>query len=162
MLYECNGEVRPVDLLADGRIRVGDREYAVNVQRLADGGWLLNLGGQQVRAYSAPYHGDFYVYLDGQTYTIRMAETPSSRRRAQAAAGDLTAQMPGQVMDVQVAEGDAVEAGQTLVILEAMKMELRVTAPAAGVVRRLLVQAGDVVERGQALVEITEAGVDTE
>jgi methylmalonyl-CoA carboxyltransferase 1.3S subunit len=55
-----------------------------------------------------------------------------------------------------VSEGDTVERGQTLVILEAMKMELRVTAPEAGRVKRLLVQMGDVVERGQALVEIGE------
>jgi biotin carboxyl carrier protein len=58
------------------------------------------------------------------------------------------------VREVLVAEGDTVQRGQTLVILEAMKMEIRVAAPGDGQVRRLLVRQGDVVERGQRLVEI--------
>jgi biotin carboxyl carrier protein len=61
--------------------------------------------------------------------------------------------MPGQVVDVLVAEGETVTRGQTLVILEAMKMEIRAAAPADGRVKRLLVGKGDVVERGQHLVE---------
>ncbi|MBK8035170.1 MAG: acetyl-CoA carboxylase biotin carboxyl carrier protein subunit [Chloroflexi bacterium] len=62
--------------------------------------------------------------------------------------------MPGQVRELLAAEGDAVERGQPILLLEAMKMEIRVTAPIAGTVKRLLVKAGDVVERGQRLAEI--------
>jgi biotin carboxyl carrier protein len=63
--------------------------------------------------------------------------------------------MPGLVLDVLVAEGDPVERGDVLVLLSAMKMELRIAAPAAGQVTKVHCQAGQVVERGQALVEIT-------
>ncbi|MBZ0297997.1 MAG: biotin/lipoyl-binding protein [Anaerolineae bacterium] len=157
MHYDSQGDVRPVDLLAEDQIRVGDRTYTVVAQRPADGGWLLMVDGQRVRAYSASHNGEIYVWLEGRTYTLSQVDSRPSRRRSQTASGDLTAQMPGQVIDVLVAVGDAVEAGQTLVILEAMKMELRVTTPSAGVVRRLLVKTGDVVERGQALVEIADA-----
>ncbi|NLH07386.1 MAG: acetyl-CoA carboxylase biotin carboxyl carrier protein subunit [Chloroflexi bacterium] len=66
--------------------------------------------------------------------------------------------MPGQVMAVYVKEGDEVQAGQPLLLLEAMKMEMRVAAPAAGVVRRLLVEPGQAVERGQQLVEVESTG----
>ncbi|MCB9457792.1 MAG: biotin/lipoyl-binding protein [Anaerolineaceae bacterium] len=62
--------------------------------------------------------------------------------------------MPGQVVNVLVAVGDSVTRGQTLVVLEAMKMEIRVAAPGDGTVRRLLVAQGDVVERGQLLLEV--------
>ena len=64
--------------------------------------------------------------------------------------------MPGQVREVFVRAGDAVKSGQTLLLLEAMKMEIRVSAPADGRVKRLLVQAGDVVDRGQRLVEMEQ------
>ena len=62
--------------------------------------------------------------------------------------------MPGRVLDVLVAEGDSVQKGDTLVLLEAMKMELRVQAPGDGQVARVLCAAGQVVERGQLLVEL--------
>jgi biotin carboxyl carrier protein len=62
--------------------------------------------------------------------------------------------MPGQVLDVLVHVGDTVERGQTLLLLEAMKMELRMVAPFAGQVRAVRCAAGQVVERGQLLVEL--------
>jgi biotin carboxyl carrier protein len=62
--------------------------------------------------------------------------------------------MPGRVLDVLVAEGDSVQKGDTLVLLEAMKMELRVQAPVDGQIACVLCAAGQVVERGQLLVEL--------
>ena len=62
--------------------------------------------------------------------------------------------MPGRVLDVLVAAGDSVQKGDTLVLLEAMKMELRIQAPADGQIARVLCTAGQVVERGQLLVEL--------
>ena len=63
-----------------------------------------------------------------------------------------TAPMPGRVLKVLVAEGDAVEAGQALVIVEAMKMENEVKARAAAVVDKVLVQAGATVEGNAVLL----------
>jgi acetyl/propionyl-CoA carboxylase alpha subunit len=68
--------------------------------------------------------------------------------------GSLAAPMPGTVLRVDVHEGEHVDEGQTLVLLEAMKMELAVTAPGVGVVSAVLVEAGELVSRGQALVEL--------
>ncbi|MDX2163571.1 MAG: acetyl-CoA carboxylase biotin carboxylase subunit [bacterium] len=75
-------------------------------------------------------------------------------RRPLVGAGMLTAPMPGQVRDVQVIVGEAVKRGQTLVLLEAMKMEIRITAPGDGVVRAVHVQPGQTVERDQPVVEL--------
>ena len=66
--------------------------------------------------------------------------------------------MPGTVLRVDVAPGQAVQAGQTLVVLEAMKMELSVAAPVEGTVRDVHVTAGQLVARGQALVELEDDG----
>jgi biotin carboxyl carrier protein len=70
------------------------------------------------------------------------------------AAGELTAPMPGQVRAVNVGEGDEVLKGQTLLLLEAMKMEIRVQAPRDGIVKKLLVKQGQTVERDQVLIEV--------
>lgn len=125
----------------------------VQAHALPDGGWRLVLDGQTIIAYSAADGNARHVAVNGETYTLTI---PDSRRqrRATANAGDLSAQMPGQVIAVSVSAGDTVQAGQTLIVLEAMKMEIRVAAPADGIVKKVLVAVGDVVERGQRLAEV--------
>jgi biotin carboxyl carrier protein len=62
--------------------------------------------------------------------------------------------MPGTVLLVHVADGDAVAEGDVLLVLESMKMELSITAPTAGTVEGLALQPGDRVDRGQPLVAV--------
>ena len=62
--------------------------------------------------------------------------------------------MPGRVLDVLVKPGDSVRKGETLVLLEAMKMELRIAAPADGTVQRVHVTPGQIIERAAPLVEL--------
>ncbi len=92
----------------------------------------------------------------GCTYRL---ERPKERQRGRTAGGVaaediLRTPMPAQVRAVQVAEGDAVEAGQTLLLLEAMKMEIKLTSPRAATVCRLLAKQGETVEKDQVLVEL--------
>ena len=68
--------------------------------------------------------------------------------------GSLTAPIPAEVARVDVAVGDVVAVGQVVAILEAMKMQMRITVSAAGTVRAVHVRPGDVVARGQALIEV--------
>lgn len=71
-----------------------------------------------------------------------------------ASANAVVAPLAGSVARVLVNEGDTIEAGAVLVVLEAMKMETEITAPNAGTVARVLVAAGDAVQGGQALVAL--------
>jgi propionyl-CoA carboxylase alpha chain len=71
-------------------------------------------------------------------------------------AGGLVAPMPGKVLSTHVAVGDRVEAGQLLIVLEAMKMEHRITAPAAGTITELRVREGDQVANGELLVVLSD------
>jgi propionyl-CoA carboxylase alpha chain len=64
--------------------------------------------------------------------------------------------MPGTVVQVAVVADEQVEAGQVLVVLEAMKMEHRITAPIAGRVASVNVEAGEMVDGGQVLVVLEE------
>jgi biotin carboxyl carrier protein len=102
-----------------------------------------------------------HVWIDGaQLILERIADagrettTRGSRAASRGVDKRVTAPMPGQVRAVAVQIGDSVTAGQTLVVLEAMKMELRAAAPADGVIARVMVQVGEVVERGALLVEL--------
>jgi acetyl/propionyl-CoA carboxylase alpha subunit len=97
-----------------------------------------------------------FVLHEGWHFAVAAGdETPSAG--ALGPGGSLAAPMPGTVLRVDVHEGEHVDEGQTLVLLEAMKMELAVTAPAVGVVSAVLVAAGELVARGQALVELDGA-----
>jgi len=140
------------------RVRVGDREYLVRA-RLGDRGRIdMGVDDRRLRAYVARKKDRTYVGLDGRTWLLTKPDARRARKGgpADGGSGALTATMPGLVLDVLVAPGDAVVKGDTLVLMEAMKMELRITAPADGTVSAVGCEAGEVVERGRVLVEIED------
>jgi biotin carboxyl carrier protein len=125
------------------------------------GEYALTLDGQHVLAWVAADGARRWVALAGAASAPVALTVPQSSGRARQGAGRpadvLEAQMPGVVRRVLVAEGDAVERGQVLVMMEAMKMEIRVSAPHTGTVTKVAVAEGQVVERGAVLVELTTA-----
>jgi biotin carboxyl carrier protein len=144
------------------RVKVDDREYQVQGTAWNEQLWRLIVDGQNHIAHTAADGQRRWVQLDGQApVMLEVAKSETSRRgRSSAGEARLNAQMPGQVVDVVVAVGDAVTDGQTLMMLEAMKMEIRVSAPYAGIVQQVHVAKGDVVERDQLLIEIKAQTVD--
>ncbi len=130
---EIEGEQRSIDVQAAGL-------PAGHWLPLADSGVALDLGGRHVVARLAPAP-TVEAALRHATHDAAAAET-------------ITAPMPGSVIAVRVAVGDDVEAGQVLVVLEAMKMENSVSAPSAGRIARVLVEPGAQVQRGETLVEL--------
>jgi propionyl-CoA carboxylase alpha chain len=93
------------------------------------------------------------VDSDHGAVALRFAD-PLGVRPPKTEPGSLLAPMPGAVVRVAVAEGDTVRSGQLVCVLEAMKMEHPVTAPADGVVRTLPVRAGTQVEAGALLAVV--------
>ena len=116
----------------------------------------LLIDGQHVTAYVSSDNTKRWVTVNGQTFVLTKSSGARKGGHAHHAAGELTAPMPGQVRAVNVSEGDAVTKGQTLLVLEAMKMEIRVHAPQDGVVKKLFVKQGQTVEREQILIEIVD------
>jgi acetyl/propionyl-CoA carboxylase alpha subunit len=126
-------------------LRIGDEERRIEAGPARAGG---------------PTGPEVDVEVDGRYFRAILAPAPTVDEAVRHAARESTearavqAPMPGTVLAVKVAEGDQVDHGQPLVVLEAMKMENAVTAPSDGRVERILVAAGDQVQRGQALVEL--------
>lgn len=159
--YEIDSELHSVNVESEGdsyRVTLGDRTYEVRAGRPEHGRLHLTIDGRRCRAYVAGDGNTRYIAVHGMAGRVYTLERVESRRKRRAGGGapkgSLDAQMPGQIVAVLVDEGQTVEAGQPLVLIEAMKMELRVTAPAAGVVTTIHCREGDVVERGQRLVEV--------
>ncbi|WP_337876437.1 biotin carboxylase N-terminal domain-containing protein [Elioraea sp.] len=115
---------------------------------------LLDLDGVRTRATVRRYGDDIVVTLAGAepaSATLTVRQTLGTAAAALAVSGSVAAPIPGRVVKVLVEPGQMVARGETLVILEAMKTELRIAAPADGTVLRLGVQAGDLVAEGTEL-----------
>ena len=137
------------------RATMGDKTVEVEILGTQDGQLTLLIDSERVTAYVSSDNAKRWITINGQTFML--TKQSGSRRSGgkQDHSGELTAPMPGQVRAVNVNEGVAVTKGQTLMILEAMKMEIRIQAPSDGKVGKLFVKQGDTVEREQMLIEIS-------
>ncbi|MBK8803549.1 MAG: biotin/lipoyl-binding protein [Fibrobacteres bacterium] len=85
---------------------------------------------------------------------VASAPAPVAKPAAGGSAASVRSQLAGRIVSVDVKEGDAVKAGQQMLVLEAMKMNTPVTAPKDGKVAKIHVAAGETVEEGQALLDV--------
>jgi biotin carboxyl carrier protein len=137
-----------------------DREHAIDVTLVGDGGsFSLLVDGRSYDVVADIDGGKVTVLMLGERFVV--ATEDERERAAHAVAGhkqggrrELRASMPGIVVDVKVAEGAQVEEGQTLVVLEAMKMQNPLPAEAKGKVVRVLCKKGDAVAGGALLMEL--------
>jgi biotin carboxyl carrier protein len=144
-------EINPSD---EGYIASMDgKNVTVQVLRAVNGRMDLLVDGQRVTAYVSSDMAKRWVTVDGKTSMLTKTSGAKQGVRHDHAGG-LIAPMPGQIRSVSVSVGDAVKKGQTLLTMEAMKMEIRIQALTDGIVNRLLVKQGQTVEREQVLIEI--------
>lgn len=99
--------------------------------------------------------------VEGPRPTPAQPAAPPRPAPAGTGAGGVRAPLPGLILQVKVKEGDAVQAGQPIVLMEAMKMENVLPAPHNGTVRKVLVKEGDSVAEGDVLLEIARPGMTT-
>ncbi len=115
----------------------------------------FRIGERQVRLYWATDGVNRWISMEGCTFQLEKPSRRSSRLGREMDGSEVVrAPMPAQVRAIQVEVGETVEKGQTLLLLEAMKMEIRIRAPAAGRINHILVSSGQPVEKDQVLVEI--------
>jgi biotin carboxyl carrier protein len=128
---------------------------APKVTRVADGMFRVEHDGAAHTVYVAGPPGRRTAWLRGRLFEEPPEEDPAPRQKSsRALPHSLTAPMPATVRAVLVAQGAAVTKGETLIVLEAMKMELALRAPVDGVVRSIACQVGDLVQPDVPLVDL--------
>ncbi len=130
------GTAYQVDPVAPGVYRVTD----------ADRSWLVTVAGAA---------DERWVHIDGCVARVEVSSAEEARRPARRHVDEgMSAPMPATVVKLLVEPGATVNEGDTILVLEAMKMELPVRAPRAGVVTRVLCRSGELVQPGVPLVEL--------
>lgn len=117
----------------------------------------LWMDGARINAQSWEYNENVYVFTARGRDQITLIDIMAYAGEDSAAVGSLKSPMPGQVVAFKVAVGDSVKQGEPLAVIEAMKIEHTITAPADGVVAELLFAAGDLVADGDELLRIDTA-----
>ena len=132
-------------------LRFGATDYRVDLRKEG-----VSVDGTDVEAprhaWAAADGDTRWVFVDGEVYEFEVQR--QGRRKGSAHHGTLSAPMPATVIRINVAPGDAVKKGDTLLVLEAMKMELPVRAPADGVVESVSCQTGELVQAGVTLIHL--------
>ena len=178
--WRNNAGEKPADIWHDSE---SEQSFGVTYQRLAEDHFEVQLGEESWAAQVMSFSGgnaelalsragdalsvreSFFVYpdgsgglyvadRDGMGHVYEADRFPSAE--VDEIAGGCIAPMPGRVVSLTVEVGDSVSKGQTLVVLEAMKMEQAMTASVDGVVTAVNCAADDIVEAGTLLVEVTE------
>jgi len=145
----------------DGRygVSLDNKDYTVDVSSISENCLSLLVNGKAITVYFAEANGNKYLFIGGEQFCIQ--ETKAENIRAGEAdssalkeAPTVCSPMPGKVVKIFVKEGDMVERGQGLVIVEAMKMENEIKSPIKGRVEKVNFKPGDLVDASQPIIEI--------
>lgn len=151
-----------IEIDQEDQVVVNGEVYHLNLKQLPESGLLSLLLNHQSFEVAVEERGESWqVLLRGELYTVTVEdERMYELRRAQRQSGgfvgvaNIKSPMPGIIVKVPVTEGAIVQKGQTVVILESMKMENELKTPRDGVVKRVSVQKGQSVEKDQLLLVV--------
>lgn len=156
------GREYSVEIVDEGRIIVDGTVYQVDFDNVSDQPvFSLLLNGQSYESYVYSSDEGWEVLLHGSLYLAKVEDEREKRLRASTGSRvadreefHLRAPMPGLVVTVPVVEGEKVEKGDVLLILESMKMQNELRSPRSGKVSRMRVKPGDSVEQRQTLLSV--------
>ncbi len=141
---------------ADATVHVDATSVRASAQRV-DGGVAVTVAGVRARWATAGKGSGLWMGRDGHTWRFDTGADAVAAAAGTLTGGPVASPMPGTVLAVQVAAGDDVRAGQTLVVVEAMKMEHTVTTPVDGTVGELRVEVGQTVALDEILAIIDQS-----
>jgi 3-methylcrotonyl-CoA carboxylase alpha subunit len=135
-------------------LQIGEHELVVRGERQSDGALSVVLDGVHRRLAVLDHAAETALFLDGESWRLVETDPLDAHSGEDPTAGRLTAPMPGRVTQLMVEPGSTVRRGQPLIVIEAMKMEHTVAAPADGVVEAIRFAVGDLVEEGTELIAL--------
>lgn len=138
------------------RLHLADQVVPFDLKTGADGRAWLTLDGVHHEVVIATKGDDVFVHFDGEAYQLRY-EHPLKRLAAAglgSAEDRVLAPMPGSIVSVQIKAGDTVTKGQTLLVMESMKMETTITAPRDGVIETVAYDKGQTFDRDALLLSL--------
>ena len=146
-----------VDVTED-QIMVDGMPVQASLTPLNEGGlFLLRQENKARELHVKPQGNSAYAVMVNGRHVLAQVEKgngKNKKRNEQSSAGSLTAPMPGMVVNVLVKEGQRVDSGEPLVVLESMKMQMQLRSPFAGQVSMVAVQSRAQVEKGALLVTV--------
>ena len=140
-----NGTPVEVERILAGKaqhLRIGTKTFDVSSLRREEEGYHLLLNGMS-------------LHVTVEDERAMLLKTFGGEKATKVHSAILRSPMPGKIARVLVSEGELIEAGQGVLILEAMKMENEIKAPAAGIVKVIRVSESDAVEKNAILIEIS-------
>lgn len=155
-----NGATLVVEYLQEGEeyaAVIDGQQLRARLLSLRNGALTLLVNEKPLHMHVASDHRRILIAIAGQVYEFTQAQEQQSRARRSDIGKlepEIRSPMPGKILQVLVKEGEQVEAGQTLVLLEAMKMENSLTAAGAAQVKKIHVSPGDLVDLGQLVLEL--------
>jgi biotin carboxyl carrier protein len=164
MIYEVTiaEKTYRVELVRAGEqwsCKLDGREFPLDVVSLQDGVLSLLWAGKSYEVKQDGVGAETNVVVGHERFSSSVRDPRSFRSRQRAGASEhgvkkVTAPMPGKVVRLLAGVGAQVEAGQSIIVIEAMKMQNELKAPKTGVVKKINVTEGAAVEAGQSLAEV--------
>jgi len=152
-----------LEIINENQLNFNQEKIIYELIPLSANNYLLKLNNKQFELVAEKENSDFFnVLIDGYHYGItvrtvlqekafKLLESSSGKQRHHT---DVKAPMPGLILKIRKNVGDKVEQGESVIILEAMKMENDLKAPASGQIEKMFVTEGSAVEKGSALFSI--------
>lgn len=156
------GRTFEIDLRPDGTVWVNGQPMPVNVDGLEGPFLSLLIGHRSFEGWAEATGEEYHAVVEGRAYRARLVTVrptiPQVRRTGHREGSrepaQIVAPLPGLLVDVRVAEGEAVEAGTVVAVMESMKMNVELRAPRDGIVRSLRAHSGREVNQGEVLAVI--------
>ena len=163
-ITEIDNQTYEIERLSENRLRVNGEELQFDVRQGSRPEHVsLIIAGRSYQIWMESGNGILRVHVGGFDFDVRVEDERVHRVRQLAAheattreMGQVSAPMPGLVVKILVEPGQAVQKGQGVAIVEAMKMENEIRAPIAGVVKEIRMQERQAVEKGEILAVIGE------
>jgi len=161
-LATINDETYEIEINHEGIVIINGEEREIDFRSMGQPGiFSLIIDNQSFEAVIEQREDQYHILIFGDLYEVKITDE-RTMRLLQASGGvaeqtgeiAIKSPMPGLIVDVPVSEGQEIKKGQTVVILESMKMENELKAPRDGVIHRIDVKQGDSVEQNKTLVTI--------